>query len=207
MKWGVLGVLGNAAFMMPFQVLMALGYSQVYWDVDDYGWGWLVASSVLYFAFTETCIYWVHRWLHTVPFLYDRYHHIHHKWKSSTSWVSMAFHPADSFAQAVPHHLAMFLFPVHGVFYMVMVSFVAFWSVVIHDRVSFVKWKLINYTDHHTVHHWVGDYNYGQFTTVWDRLMGSYRDPDVLAKDDPGLLEAMSHHTRPSREPAREQAA
>lgn len=198
MKWGVIGTLGNAVLMMPFQWAMANGYSQVYYDVDDHGVPWLIASIVLYFALTETCIYWMHRWLHTVPFLYENLHYIHHKWKSSTSWVSMAFHPLDSFAQATPHHLAVFLFPVHGLFYTVMIGAVAAWSVIIHDRVSFVKWKLINYTDHHTVHHWVGDYNYGQFTTIWDRIMGSYRDPDVLAKDDPGLADQLSHHARPA---------
>ena len=30
--------------------------------------------------------------------------------------------------------------------------------------------------------------------------MGSYRDPDLLAKDDPGLADQLSHHTR--RDPA-----
>jgi lathosterol oxidase len=65
MKWGVIGTLGNALLMMPFHVLIANGYSQIYWDVGDYGWGWLLASIVLYVAFTETCIYWTHRWLHT----------------------------------------------------------------------------------------------------------------------------------------------
>jgi lathosterol oxidase len=198
MKWGAIGVLGNAVLMLPFQILMAAGYSQVYYDVSDHGWAWFAASSLLYVAFTETCIYWVHRSLHTVPFLYRHLHAIHHKWKASTSWVSMAFHPLDSFAQALPHHLAPFLFPVHGLFYTGMVGLVSVWSVLIHDRVSVVKWKLVNYTDHHTVHHWVGDYNYGQFTTIWDRIMGSYRDPDALAANDPGLRDAMSHHDRPA---------
>ena len=30
----------------------------------------------------------------------------------------------------------------------------------------------------HTMHHLYFNYNYGQFTTLWDRLGGSYRKPD-----------------------------
>ena len=30
----------------------------------------------------------------------------------------------------------------------------------------------------HTMHHLYFNYNYGQFTTIWDRLGGSYRKPN-----------------------------
>lgn len=191
-KWGTLGVLGNAVLTLPFHLAIAHGWSRVYWHLDDHGGlPWLLASFAIYLVFTETCIYWIHRWLHTVPFLYTHLHHIHHKWKTSTSWVSMAFHPLDSFAQALPHHLIVFLLPVNGWIYLGMVAFVSLWSVLIHDRVSFVRWWWVNNCDHHTVHHWCYDFNYGQFTNVWDRLMGSWRDPRTMAQGDPGLREAM----------------
>jgi Delta7-sterol 5-desaturase len=180
-KWGVYGILGNAVLTMPFHWAIANGYSQVYWDVGEHGWPWMVISLVLYLAFTETCIYWIHRWLHG-DFLYNHLHKHHHEWRVTTSWVSMAFHPLDSFAQALPHHLAVFLFPVHGGTYLFMVAFVSLWSVIIHDRVSLVRWNWINYTGHHTLHHWYYDYNYGQFFTFWDRLMGTWRDPEVAEK-------------------------
>jgi lathosterol oxidase len=182
-KWGVLGTLGNALLMMPFQLLVANGYSRIYWDVDEHGWPWLIFSFVLYITFTETCIYWIHRWLHT-DFGYRWLHKYHHEWRVTTSWVSMAFHPLDSFMQALPHHVFGFIFPLHGMIYLTMVSFVSLWSVIIHDRVSWVRWNLINYTGHHTLHHWFFKYNYGQFFTVWDRLMGTWRDPEVAARED-----------------------
>ncbi len=181
MKWGVFGTLGNVMLTAPIHLLIANGYSQVYWDVSDYGWGWLAGSLVVYLMFTETCIYWIHRALHG-DFLYSRLHKYHHEWRATTSWVSMAFHPLDSFAQALPHHLCVFLFPVHGLLYLTMVSFVSVWSVIIHDRVSFVRWNWINYTGHHTLHHWFFKYNYGQFFTVWDKMMGTWRDPEAEAK-------------------------
>lgn len=176
-KWSAASVAGNALLMTPIHLLIALGYGKVYWDVDDHGWGWLGISFVLYMVVTETMIYWTHRALHVGP-LYRYIHHPHHSFKVTTPWVGVAFNPLDSFAQALPHHLCVFLFPVHGGMYLFMVAFVTLWAVMIHDRVSFVRWGGINYTGHHTLHHWYAHYNYGQFFTFWDRIMGTYLSPE-----------------------------
>jgi lathosterol oxidase len=183
MKLGALGTLGNALLMLPFQLLIANGYGRIYWDVAEHGWAWLALSFVLYLTFTETCIYWIHRALHT-ELGYRWLHQYHHEWKVPTPWVSMAFHPLDSFLQALPHHLFGFLFPLHGLVYMTMLAFVSLWSVMIHDRVSLVRSGLINYTGNHTLHHWFGEYNYGQFFTIWDRLMGTWHDPELAGRGD-----------------------
>jgi lathosterol oxidase len=45
--------------------------------------------------------------------------------------------------------------------------------------VSFFRWPWLNYTDHHTLHHWYSDFNLGQYTTFWDRFVGTYRSPKV----------------------------
>lgn len=37
---------------------------------------------------------------------------------------------------------------------------------------------VINGAACHTMHHLYFNYNYGQFTTIWDRLGGSYRKPN-----------------------------
>jgi lathosterol oxidase len=182
--WGSVSILGNAILTMPFHWLLSHGWGQLYWDIDDYGWPWLIASVFIYLAITETMIYWIHRALHS-DFLYHRLHKYHHQFRVTTSWVSTAFHPIDSFAQAFPHHLCAFLFPVHAVLYLLMVGFVTVWSVVIHDRVSLVRWKIINYTGHHTLHHWYYQYNLGQFTTIWDRIGGTYKDPELMYADIP----------------------
>lgn len=187
-KWGTISIIGNAVLMVPIHLLLANGWGQLYWDVDDYGWGWLAISALLYLVVTETVIYWVHRALHT-KFLFKWLHKHHHQFRVTNSWVSTAFHPFDSFAQALPHHLCAFLFPVHGVLYLAMVGFVTVWAVAIHDRVSVVRWKLINYTGHHTLHHWYFKYNLGQFTTIWDRIGGTYKDPEIRYPDIPeGVL-------------------
>jgi lathosterol oxidase len=187
MKWGIYGTVGNAVLTAPIHWLVANNYSQAYWDISEAHWGlpgpaYFVVSVVIYLTFTETWIYWVHRWLH-LPAVFRVLHKPHHKWRATTSWASMAFHPLDSFAQALPHHLALFLFPVNVYLYLAMLVFVMLWSVMIHDRVSLVKLSFVNYTGHHTLHHWYFTCNYGQFFTFWDKAMGTWRDPEAAAHD------------------------
>lgn len=183
MFWGTLSILGNAVLTTPLHLWMAGGHSKLYYDVADHGWGYLIGSYLVYMVLTETGVYWAHRFLHT-DFGYKYLHAPHHQFKVPTSWVSVAFNPLDSFLQGLPHHLIVFVFPVHAGIYFTMLTFITVWAVMIHDGVSYVRWRGINFTGHHTLHHWYYDYNYGQFFTFWDRLAGTYKDPD-----DPALAE------------------
>jgi lathosterol oxidase len=176
MRLSVLGTLGNITFTMPFHALIAGGHSRVYWTVSDHGALWLLASAVLYVAFVDTGIYWTHRAMHG-DFLYRHVHRYHHQWPIPNSWTSMAFHPVDSFALALPVHLFAFLLPLNGYVYLTMQSLMSLWSVGSHDRVAIVRWRWFNYVDNHTLHHWFYRCNFGQFFTFWDRLMGTWRNP------------------------------
>jgi lathosterol oxidase len=176
MRLSIVGVLGNVTLAMPVQALIASGHSQIYWTVSAAGVPWMVASVVLYVAFVDTAIYWTHRTMHT-DFLYRHVHRYHHEWQVPNSWTSMAFHPLDSFALALPVHLFAFLVPLNGYVYLVMQGVMSLWSVGSHDRVALVRFRWFNYVDNHTLHHWLYRCNYGQFFTFWDRVMGTWRDP------------------------------
>jgi lathosterol oxidase len=175
--WGLISVAGNAALMTPLHALALSGWSRVYWDVGEHGWPWLIASTLLLLVISETAVYWVHRALHT-KWLFTHIHARHHSWRNPTPWVGVAFHPLDSFAQALPHHLCAFLFPIHGVVYLVSIAMLTMWAVAIHDRVSLVRVWWLNYTGHHSIHHFYNNYNFGQYTTIWDRWMSTYRAPE-----------------------------
>jgi lathosterol oxidase len=108
-------------------------------------------------------IYWVHRALHWGP-LYRHVHDKHHAFKVPTPYVGLAFRPLDAFFQGLPHHVLAFVLPIHIGLYLVSLAFVTVWAVMIHDRISFVRWKGINFTGHHTLHHWYENYN---FTASW----------------------------------------
>jgi Delta7-sterol 5-desaturase len=183
-KWSFASVVGNALLMMPLHFGIAGGYSKLYFDPAEHGWGWIAGQALLILVITETLVYWVHRALHS-DFLYDKVHKPHHSFVVTTPWVGVAFNPLDSFMQALPHHLCIFLFPVNAWVYLIFVSFLTMWAVMIHDRLSFMPWPGINYTGHHTLHHWYYNCNFGQFFTLWDRIGGTYRSPETEADDCP----------------------
>ena len=57
------------------------------------------------------------------------------------------------------------------------------WAISIHDNVPLLPFKLFLYSTHHSIHHELGRgqmSNYGKFTSVWDRIMSTYWDPDRI---------------------------
>ena len=55
---------------------------------------------------------------------------------------------------------------------------------------------IVNSAAHHTMHHLYFHYNYGQFTTLWDRLGGSHKDPDPEFFDSSSKLAADTWQTQ-----------
>jgi len=147
----------------PFTFGVTRGWSKMYYNVEDYGWTYLVFSVVLFLIVTDCVIYWIHLALHT-PFLYNHVHKPHHTYRYTTPFSSHAFHWADGWAQGIPYYLFVYFFPFHWLVWILMFVFVNFWTIMIHDQVDFTgQFKFIQSTGHHTIHHSHFKYNYGQF--------------------------------------------
>ena len=163
--------------------MLQIRYSFVYFNINDYGYFYLIISIMIHMIFDETCTYWIHRVLHTNSYLYKHLHKIHHISVDVTPFTAFSFHPLDAFAQATPTFVSCFFFPLH---YDIMLFFsliTSFWAVSIHDNVPALPLKIFLYSTHHTIHHEVGIgklTNYGKFTTFWDRLAGTYSDPNRI---------------------------
>ena len=189
-----------ASFSIPFMavptvfifLLEVKGYSKLYWyDRPNQTWANFLfeigCSVVLFLLFTDFLIYWIHRGLHHKS-VYKYLHKTHHLWKVPTPFASHAFHPIDGFLQSCPYHIYPFLFPLHKIVYLSLFLAVNFWTVSIHDgdyRVPEVLKPIINGSAHHTDHHLLYNYNYGQFFTLWDRIGGSFRTPDAFNAQAP----------------------
>jgi lathosterol oxidase len=173
----VLNILGNALLTAAVVVAIANGHSRVYYSISEHGWAYLALSALALIFFTETLVYWIHRGLHC-RFLYATLHKYHHEFRAPTSWASMAFHPLDSFAQAAPYHLFVFLFPTWLGLYAGALIAVTLWTFMIHDEtLALLRGNIVNFTSHHVLHHACNKYNYGQFFTFWDRLANTHRAP------------------------------
>jgi lathosterol oxidase len=151
------------------------GFSRMYESFEDHGGILFILLSIpLYLVFTDTGIYWIHRFLH-IPALYSPIHKLHHKWIISTPFASHAFHPLDGFLQSIPYHIYVFLFPFNKIVYLALFFFVNMWTISIHDNYHFYEGKILNGTEHHTIHHRKFNYNYGQYFTFWDRVCSTHR--------------------------------
>jgi lathosterol oxidase len=128
--------------------------------------------------FTDMVIYPTHRMLHH-PLIYKYLHKKHHKFVVPTPFASHAFHPVDGYIQSLPYHMFPFLFPLHKVAYVALFVFANVWTVLIHEGDYLAKNPIINGSARHTMHHLYFNYNYGQYTTMWDRLGGSHRQPEI----------------------------
>lgn len=165
---------------VPWFLIELQGYSKLYWDVNSIKGGWwsIVLQYPAFIMFTDFFIYLIHRWLHW-PKVYRMLHKPHHKWLVTTPYASHAFHPVDGYFQSLPYHVYPFIFPLHKLSYLILFTFVNFWTVMIHDGEYLANDPIINGAACHTVHHLYFNYNYGQFTTLWDRIGKSYREPDI----------------------------
>lgn len=66
---------------LPWFLAEVRGKSKLYADVSEYGYSWMVISALLYMAFNDFGIYWIHRIEHH-PSIYKYIHKPHHKWIS-----------------------------------------------------------------------------------------------------------------------------
>jgi lathosterol oxidase len=64
---------------LPWFLAEVRGYSLLYSDISRYGWTWFIVSLLLYMAFNDVAIYWIHRLEHH-PRVYKHIHKAHHKW-------------------------------------------------------------------------------------------------------------------------------
>ncbi|KZT67405.1 fatty acid hydroxylase [Daedalea quercina L-15889] len=183
---------GMTALTLPWFMGEVRGYSKLYDNVDEYGWGYFAFSIVWFLVFTDFGIYWIHRWEHD-PKWYKWLHKPHHKWVVPTPFASHAFHPLDGYLQSIPYHVFVFVFPLHRVLYLGLFVFVNFWTILIHDSDMITGHpleKVINGPAHHTLHHLYFTVNYGQYFTWADRMGNSYRQP--ASELDP-LKEVQEH--------------
>jgi lathosterol oxidase len=170
--------------MLPIisEFLIEGGYTRAYFYVDQVGgWGFYALYSVMYLTLVEIGIYWMHRTLHTNPWLYKNIHKPHHKYKSQetlTPWASIAFHPLDGMLQASPYVACLFIVPIHYYTHMIMLFFTSMWATNIHDSMDGDTEPIMG-SKYHTVHHTDFNYNYGQFFIFCDKYWGTLRVPKV----------------------------
>lgn len=73
---------------LPIFLAEVRGKSYLYTRVDEYGWGWLGLSTLVFMIWNDFLIYWIHRIEHH-PSIYKYIHKPHHKWIGMYWYLSL----------------------------------------------------------------------------------------------------------------------
>ncbi len=166
--------------VMGIYFLKKAGFTQIYLDIADYGWSYLVFSFFLLTILHDTYFYWAHRLMHH-PKLFRYFHKVHHISNNPTPWASFSFHPLESLVEIAIVPLVVLIIPFHPI------ALIAFgtWSILFNvlghlgyelfpkGFVQHKIWKWINTSTHHNLHHARSNCNYGLYYNFWDRWMGT----------------------------------
>ncbi len=136
----------------------------------------------------DFCLYWLHRAQHSTEFLWRT--HVWHHSITELYWFS-GFRTSflHSLLYNIPQTvIPMFVFkltPIEaGIGYSVGIL-VQFWEHTNIDvNIGFLKYIFIT-PAYHRVHHSINvrNTNYGTFFSIWDRIFGTYHNPNSVPKD------------------------
>jgi lathosterol oxidase len=108
------------------------GLTRAYLGLSEVRGGLPAAAAcfVAYMMLVEFLVYWAHRVLHAVPFLYRNVHALHHSYNKEhalSPFAGLAFHWADGVLQGLPYSLLLALLPVQLTVYEMLVWVSSFW--------------------------------------------------------------------------------
>ena len=157
--------------------------SQLYFDIDQYGWVWIFASVPIMLLIHDAYFYWMHRAIHH-PKLYKHVHKVHHLSVNPTPWAAYAFHPLEAFLEVLIFPILIFLLPLHPISILTFAVLAIGYNVYGHLGYELYprSWhnhpvgKWFNTGTYHNLHHERFDGNYGLYFTWWDRWMGTMRE-------------------------------
>lgn len=152
------------------------GWTQLYYDINDYSYGWAALSVFLAFLFIEASAYYIHAYSHHNEFLYKKIHYIHHRYSAPTYFTISAMHPVEWIAHASYIILPAFLFPMHiGLYLFVMLTtfFYGFWD---HSGIKLnINLPFHGTNQFHDDHHKYFHVNFGFLTPCFDRIHDTVR--------------------------------
>ena len=166
---------GFAVFLTPFSA-----YTQVYYKVSDFGWGYLIFSVILTIFLHDTYFYWMHRLIHHKS-VYKYIHRVHHLSTNPSPWAAMAFHPLEAVLEAGIIVLVAFIYPIHPLGIAIFLLFMMVYNVYGHlgyelypkgfSESMIGRW--INTSVNHNMHHQYFKGNFGLYFLFWDRWLGT----------------------------------
>ena len=164
-----------------------------YFDNDLFSYTQIIfLYTITLFLISDFTRYWLHRFLHTIPFLWE-FHKVHHSAKVLTPITFYRVHPIENFLFGLRYSLsAGFVTGVFIYFFGAMIDIYMVFGVNVflflfstlganlrHSHVPFAYFTFIEKwfmsPKQHQIHHSTKHFNknYGGFISIWDRFFGS----------------------------------
>jgi sterol desaturase/sphingolipid hydroxylase (fatty acid hydroxylase superfamily) len=152
----------------------------------------MILYTLSIFIFSDFTRYWLHRFLHTIPFLWE-FHKVHHSAKVLTPFTFYRVHPIENILFGFRYSLSIGV--VTGIFFYCFGAVLDFYSVLgvnvfvfvfnllgSNLRHSHIKIRYFSFLEklfispymhqiHHSSKHF--DKNYGGYLAIWDHWFGS----------------------------------
>jgi lathosterol oxidase len=169
-----------SAVGVTMSLLNQLGWTRLYRDIDEHGWGYWALSIVLMTIIHDAYFYWTHRFMH-LKRVFRYFHRVHHLSFNPSPWAAFSFHPLEAVVEAsiiyviaftIPFHLsALFVF----LLFMTIMNAVGHLGYELYPRGFTRHWlgRWFNTSVHHNMHHHLVHCNYGLYFNWWDRLLGT----------------------------------
>ncbi len=175
--WSLFSLALFALYTTGLVRLINLGYTKMYFDLDEYGIGWLILSPVAALFIHDTFYYFMHRLMHW-KVLFRYVHLVHHKSVAPTPFAIYSFQPAETLVQFAIYPLLLFALPYHPYALGVFLLYDLFVNTAGHCGFEFLppkftrhwyfRWQ--NAVTHHDQHHSKVNCNYGLYFNIWDRV-------------------------------------
>lgn len=170
--------------------LREAGYTKVYGDIYEFGWGYLIFSFFFLTFLHDTYFYWIHRLMH-LPKIFPILHKVHHISNNPTPFASLSFHPLEAIVEIGIVPIAVLFVPFHPVVLFLFALWSLFFNIIGHLGYelfphNFVRHPVggwLNTSTHHNMHHSRSNCNYGLYYNFWDTVMRT-NAPDYKEKFD-----------------------
>jgi ferredoxin-NADP reductase/sterol desaturase/sphingolipid hydroxylase (fatty acid hydroxylase superfamily) len=167
--------------------LESKGYTQVYFDINEYGYLWLGFSFFLVLFLDDMFFYWSHRAMH-LPQFYKFFHKVHHESTDPSPLTAFAFHPSEAVVEYFVAFALPFLLPLNFGVLITWQIFSMLNNVLAHLGYEtypkgWLKFPILKFktaSTHHNMHHQLFNGNYALYFTWWDKWMGTeFKDYEV----------------------------
>lgn len=179
-KWSLISLLITAGLATMLILLVQSGNTKMYFTIGERGWFYFVFSTVAFILLYDTYFYWLHRFMHWKK-VFPYVHRLHHMSHTPTPWAILAFNPLEAVLEFLIYPLAICLIPLHPAAVIIFVAYNIVINTLGHIGYeliprSFFRHPVFGFSTtvtHHEMHHQKVRCNYGIYTTIWDRIMGT----------------------------------